>query len=64
MPSNPTPNLSQSDLRKLDRLLDAYAKHIRAEQPLAAQIIATVSAWVRDDIETDVPRPHIFNRGN
>lgn len=60
MPSNPTPNLSQADLRKLDKLLSAYAKHIKGEQPLAAEIIDRVAVWVRDDIEIEKERAPIF----
>ena len=51
MPSNPTPNLPQSKLRLLAKYLDEYARHIHGEQPLAAQVIATVSTWVKDDID-------------
>lgn len=51
MPSNPTPNLSQVQLQALEKYLAGYARHIHAEQPLAAQVIETVRAWVRDDIE-------------
>ena len=50
MPSNPTPNLSQSDLKKLLNLLLVYAKHIATEQPLAAQVINMVCDWIKDDI--------------
>ena len=51
VPSNPIPNLSQQQLKILAKLLSAYAKHIEAEQPLAAQIIRMIYKWVDDDIE-------------
>ena len=56
MPSNPVPNLSQTDLKKLAKLLEQYELHIYGAQPLAAQIVATVSEWVRADIDPPVLR--------
>lgn len=51
MPSNTVPNLTQEQLKRLEKLLAKYAEHIAGEQALAAEIIWRVVKWVHDDIE-------------
>jgi hypothetical protein len=50
MPSNPVPNLSDTSLKHLYKLLSQYKAHIQAEQPLAGTILAVVLKWIDDDI--------------
>lgn len=51
MPSNPAPRLTQDELKKLVKLLTKFETFIRGEQPLAAEIVARVLYWAKDELE-------------
>lgn len=48
-----TEDLSPANLRRLYKLLVAYATEIRREQPLAARVISLVATWVEGEQRYD-----------
>lgn len=50
---NKTEDLSPANLRRLYKLLVAYAREVRREQPLASQTIALVATWVEGEQRYD-----------
>jgi hypothetical protein len=49
MPSNLAPRLTPAELKTLYKLLAKFAIFIGGEQPLAADIIGRILAWVKDE---------------
>lgn len=50
---NKTEDLSPANLRRLYKLLIAYAREVRREQPLASQAISLVATWVEGEQRYD-----------
>jgi hypothetical protein len=46
-----TPQMSQKKIRQLYKLLADYAKQLKREQPLAAQVVNMIAGWVLLDFE-------------
>jgi len=43
---NDVPALSQTELKRLYRLLASFTEMVRQDQPLSAQVVSLVRSWV------------------